>query len=103
MSARATEGVAVDKETLLKQASEATLGGVNSSLRNVRPPLVIVHTEGAYICDPDGKQYLDYQAAFGPPILGHSHPHVCERIRETLARLDLPGIGTALLEIELAR
>jgi len=91
------------KQTLLREASQFTPGGVNSSLRNIEPRMVIVKAEGAYIYDIDGQRYLDYQAAFGPPILGHTHPQVTARIRQTLETLDLPGVGVTVLEVELAK
>jgi len=98
-----TNAVAAGKESPPGAASEVIPGGVNSSLRNVYPFLAVARTEGAWIYDSAGKRYLDYQAAFGPPILGHCHPRVSRRIRETLETLDLPGIGITALEIELAR
>lgn len=78
-------------------------GGVNSSLRNIEPHLIFNRAAGAIIVDADGNEYIDYQAAFGPPILGHSHPLVGQRIKDTVDQLDLVGVGTAELEIELAK
>jgi len=95
--------LASEKELLLQQASEVTPGGVHSALRNLEPRLVITKAKGAYLYDIDGKAYLDYQAAFGPPILGHAHPNVTRRIQEVLENLSLPGVGITLLEIELAK
>ena len=78
-------------------------GGVNSSLRNIEPHLIFSKAEGAIIIDADGNEYIDYQAAFGPPILGHAHPLVNRRIKETVDQIDLVGVGTAELEITLAK
>ena len=77
-------------------------GGVNSAHRNFVPHLVIRETRGATITDADGNEYLDYQAAFGPPILGHNHPEVNRRVAESLSGAFLPGAGTTELEIAVA-
>ena len=58
---------------------------------------------GAYIYDADGKSYIDYNGAFGPPILGRAHPAVTKRVTETLAEFDNVGVGVSTMEIELAR
>lgn len=88
--------------TIFEHASQFIPGGVSSVNRLVEPNLVFVRAEGAYIDDADGKRYLDYHAAFGPPILGHAHPEVNERVFRTLASLDLIGVGASPLEAELA-
>jgi len=78
-------------------------GGVNSSLRNILPHLVVKKTAGATLIDADGNEYIDYQAAFGPALLGHNHPAVSRRVAEALEAWLLPGVGTTELEIEVAR
>ncbi len=88
---------------LYAEACRYIPGGVNSSLRNIEPHLIFKKAEGAIIIDADGNEYIDYQAAFGPSILGHAHPLVNKRIKETLEQLDLVGVGTADLEIQLAK
>lgn len=88
---------------IYREACKYIPGGVNSSLRNIEPHLVFTRAEGACIYDADGNEYIDYQAAFGPPILGHSHPLVNKRITNTINQIDLVGVGTAELEIEVAR
>jgi glutamate-1-semialdehyde 2,1-aminomutase len=77
-------------------------GGVNSAHRNFIPHLVIRQTHGATIVDADGNEYIDYQAAFGPPVLGHNHPEVNRRVAEALSGALLPGAGTTELEIAVA-
>ncbi|MGH9428841.1 MAG: aminotransferase class III-fold pyridoxal phosphate-dependent enzyme, partial [Terriglobia bacterium] len=71
-------------QELYEQACQVLPGGVNSSLRNVVPHLVFKETRGAILVDVDGNEYIDYQAAFGPPLLGHSHPEVNRRVAEAL-------------------
>lgn len=93
----------VKSERLYAQACEVLPGGVNSSIRNVLPHLVFKKTAGATLVDVDGNEYIDYQAAFGPPLLGHNHPAVKRRVTEALEDCLLPGVGTTELEIEVAR
>ena len=91
-----------ESERLYARACEVLPGGVNSSIRNVLPHLVFKKTAGALLVDADGNEYIDYQAAFGPPLLGHNHPEVNRRVEEALENCLLPGVGTTELEIEVA-
>lgn len=93
----------VKSEQLYEQACQVMPGGVNSSLRNVLPHLVFKKMAGALLVDVDGNEYIDYQAAFGPPLLGHNHPVVNRRVAEAIEHSLLPGVGTIELEIEVAR
>lgn len=92
-----------NSQRLYEEACRFTPGGVNSSLRNVEPHLIFKETRGALLVDADGNEYIDYQAAFGPPLLGHNHPEVNRRVSEALYGAMLPGVGTIELEIEVAR
>ena len=53
-------------------------GGVNSPARACRSvgadPTFTARARGAYVYDLDGHEYIDLVGAFGPMILGHSHP-----------------------------
>jgi len=69
-------------------ASRFIAGGVSSTNRLIEPNLVFTKAQGAHIYDADGKRYIDYHAAFGPPVLGHCHPEVNRRVRETMDTLD---------------
>jgi glutamate-1-semialdehyde 2,1-aminomutase len=92
-----------NSQRLYAGACELIPGGVNSQLRNVVPHMVFKETRGAILVDADGNEYIDYQAAFGPPLLGHNHPEVNRRVAEALDGALLPGVGTTELEIEVAR
>ncbi|HTR01450.1 MAG TPA: glutamate-1-semialdehyde 2,1-aminomutase [Candidatus Acidoferrum sp.] len=91
--------------SLFNRAQQCIPGGVNSPVRAFRgvggSPVFFAKGEGAWLTDADGKRYIDYVGAWGPLILGHSHP----RVREALhIQLDL---GTAFgapteLEVQLA-
>ncbi|HSB16396.1 MAG TPA: aspartate aminotransferase family protein [Bryobacteraceae bacterium] len=84
-------------------ASDVMPGGVNTSLRRFEPHLVFARAEGATMTDVDGNQFIDYQAAFGPIVLGHNHEMVNRRVQETMQNIDLLGVGTTESEIALAR
>lgn len=63
-------------------------GGVSSGMRRgAKPyPLFFDHGSGSRVFDVDGNSYLDYGLAWGPLILGHSHPRVVEAVRTQAAR-----------------
>jgi glutamate-1-semialdehyde 2,1-aminomutase len=77
-------------------------GGVNSSRRELNPPLVFSKSSGAYVTDVDGNRYTDFQLGFGAIVLGHNHPAVSERVREVLGEVDLVGAGANSIEIAFA-
>jgi glutamate-1-semialdehyde 2,1-aminomutase len=72
-----------------ERACRVIPGGVNSPARGFggvgREPPFIAHGEGAYLHDIDGHRYIDYVGSWGPLILGHAHPTVCDAVREALA------------------
>ncbi|WP_338055066.1 glutamate-1-semialdehyde 2,1-aminomutase [Sulfobacillus harzensis] len=82
--------------TWFERAKSVIAGGVNSPARSFRavggdPPVVMDRGEGAWLIDVDGNRYIDYLAAFGPLILGHSHPQVVEAVRQAMAEGPLLG------------
>jgi glutamate-1-semialdehyde 2,1-aminomutase len=78
-------------------------GGVVSVNRAVRPEIVFVKGQGAYIWDADGNKYIDYHAAFAPHFLGHNDPYVNEAVISVLRQsASLYGSGTTELEGQLA-
>jgi glutamate-1-semialdehyde 2,1-aminomutase len=81
-------------------------GGVNSPSRSFKgvgggTPVVMARGEGAYLVDVDGRRYIDYQAAYGPLVLGHAHPAVTDAVRRQAGEGTLTG-SPHPLEIELA-
>lgn len=78
-------------------------GGVNSATRAVGAPWAFARAEGSRMWDADGREYVDYHAAFGAIVLGHCDPRVDGPVRETIGRLDLTGWGVTELEVEYAR
>jgi glutamate-1-semialdehyde 2,1-aminomutase len=88
---------------IFRQNRKFIPGGVVSVNRAVQPEIVFVKGQGAYVWDADGKQYLDYHAAFAPHILGHNDPYVTEAVVRVLrSGASLFGSGTTILEGQLA-
>ncbi|NUT55357.1 MAG: aspartate aminotransferase family protein [Thermoleophilia bacterium] len=88
---------------LLERASEYIPGGVNTCRRRSVPQLCFARGEGAYLWDLEGRRYVDYHAAYGAIILGHSHPAVVGRVAEAMRERVLFGVGVTEGEVELAR
>lgn len=87
---------------LSAHASTLLPGGVSSSLRRVTPELAFTRAEGGRVWDADGKPYVDFHAAFGPIVLGHRDPVLAARVRELTDGIDLVGLGSTELEVQLA-
>src|SRR5688572_28222973 len=49
--------------------------------------LVITHSEGIYLYDEGGQQYIDFTSGIGVTNTGHCHPKVVEAIREQAGHL----------------
>lgn len=71
-----------------ERAQRSLAGGVSSGLRrSARPyPLFFSHGEGPTVQDVDGNKYIDYGLAWGPLILGQSHPAVVDAVAGQAAR-----------------
>lgn len=61
---------------LWDQSKQYLSGGVASTLRaSMKPvPLFAASGHGPRVKDVDGNSYIDYLLAYGPLILGHTHP-----------------------------
>jgi glutamate-1-semialdehyde 2,1-aminomutase len=90
-------------EQLLDDAAQVIPGGVNTCRRRSDPRLCFRRGAGAYLWDLDGRQYVDYHAAYGAIILGHSHPAVNERVARAIRDTVLFGVGVTESEVALAR
>ncbi len=89
-----------------QRAERIIPGGVNSPARAFKGvgggvPPVMARGEGPYLYDVEGRRYWDYQAAYGPLLLGHAHPRVTAAICAQAAAGTLTGAPHPL-EIELA-
>lgn len=89
---------------LNQEARKYIAGGVVSLNRKVEPNIVFVRGKGSRIYDSDGKEYIDYHAAFAPHMLGHNDPCVNEAVKKVMEEeFSLFGSGTNPLEVELAK
>lgn len=86
------------------RALRAIPGGVNSGQRRVAglEQTIVTATHGATFTDGEGRTYVDFHSAFGPPLLGHNDPDVDRAVVETSRRLDLMGVAVTPVEVELA-
>lgn len=77
-------------QSLHEQAKKIIPGGVNSPVRSFSyvggTPLTIAHGQGSHIVDIEGKSYIDYVGAYGPMIVGHSHPEVCAAVNDAVSK-----------------
>ncbi|MDD5986300.1 MAG: glutamate-1-semialdehyde 2,1-aminomutase [Eubacteriales bacterium] len=89
-------------QEMIHRAKAVIPGGVNSSIRKLEPFMMWKTGHGAYLWDWDGKKYIDYNAGWGPYILGYNHPAVVKAVEEAIEHLDQYGVGVTEPEIELA-
>ncbi|OMF87874.1 glutamate-1-semialdehyde 2,1-aminomutase [Paenibacillus sp. FSL R7-0337] len=94
-------------EQLYEEALQHIVGGVNSPSRSFKAvgggaPVFMKRAGGSRFWDEDGNEYIDYLAAYGPIITGHSHPHITTAITEAAQNGLLYGTPTRL-EIKLAK
>ncbi|WGX94809.1 aspartate aminotransferase family protein [Nocardioides sp. L-11A] len=89
---------------LAERARRVVPGGVNSGQRQIPglEDLVVVGTSGARFTDADGREYVDFHAAFGPPLLGLNDPDVNAAVARSLKVMGHTGVGINALEVELA-
>lgn len=83
-----TTGMPTQAHELYARARRSLARGVSSSFRAaVKPePLFVEYGQGGYLVDVDGLRYLDFTLAWGPLILGHSHPAINQAVQTQLAR-----------------
>ncbi|CAN5167474.1 glutamate-1-semialdehyde 2,1-aminomutase [soil metagenome] len=85
-----------------RQAFERTKlsvgGGVSSGMRAASKPhpLFVEKADGAHVWDLDGSEFIDYVMAWGPTVIGHSHPHVVKAVMEVVPRMQMVGMGHRL-------
>lgn len=92
--------------SLFHDLQEIIPGGVNSPFRSFKEvggtPPVLARGRGARVWDVEGREYLDLLCAWGPLVLGHSHPAIVRAVGEALEDGTIFGAPTAW-ELELAR
>jgi glutamate-1-semialdehyde 2,1-aminomutase len=87
---------------LLDRAAEVIPGGVNTCRRRSEPRICFRRGAGAHLFDLDGRRYIDYHAAYGAILLGHSHPAVTKRVSAAIRETVLFGVGVTEAEVALA-
>lgn len=89
---------------IAERARRVVPGGVNSGQRSVPglTDLVITGTGGARFRTADGREFIDFHAAFGPPLLGHNDPDVARAVAEAGTSLGHMGVGVTEGEVLLA-
>ena len=93
--------MALTASSSLSDRARAVLpGGVNSGQRQVPglEDLIIARTEGATFTDGDGRTYVDFHSAFGPPLLGHNDAEVDAAVARALQEVDNMGVGVSAPE-----
>ena len=74
---------------LYDRALSVMPGGVNSSVRAIRPyPFFVERGDGAHVIDADGNRYLDYVMGYGPLLYGHDPP---ERVQAAVQQYASAG------------
>jgi len=90
-------------QSLYDRALSVLPGGVNSSVRAIRPyPFFVERGDGGHVIDADGNRYLDFVMGYGPLLLGHDFPEqVWAAIQRRASGGPMYGAPTEV-EVELA-
>jgi glutamate-1-semialdehyde 2,1-aminomutase len=88
---------------LYDRALSVLAGGVNSSVRAIRPyPFFVERGDGAHVIDADGNRLIDYVMGYGPLLYGHDLPEPVRAAIQSHAS-DGPMYGAPTeVEVELA-
>ena len=74
---------------LFQRALTLMPGGVNSPVRAFKSvggePFFTERADGPYLCDVEGKRYIDLIGSWGPMIVGHNHPAVRTAVEKAIA------------------
>src|SRR5258708_32976553 len=87
-----------ESEKLLSRSYRYLAGGVSSAMRASAKPLPLFFSAGAgsRLTDVDGNRFIDYALAWGPLILGHSHPTIVEAVATQLRMCQALGAQNEL-------
>jgi glutamate-1-semialdehyde 2,1-aminomutase len=88
---------------MLDEAAKVVPGGVHSGRRKLEPPMCVKRAHGAYVEDVDGNRFIDYHAAWGVILLGHSYPYVVDRVSEAIRERVMFSVGTTESELALSQ
>ncbi len=91
-----------------ERASRSIPGGVDSPVRSFASvggtPFTVVHGEGPWVFDVEGRRYLDLVQSYGAVLLGHAHPVVVEAVCRAASlgsSFGMPTPGEVLLAEEI--
>lgn len=88
---------------IIDKSTRHIAGGVVSLNRKTNPALVFVRAQGSKLWDAEGREYIDYHAAFAPHLLGHNHPSINAAVERAMKDgWSLVGSGTTPWEARLA-
>jgi glutamate-1-semialdehyde 2,1-aminomutase len=80
-----SQGGWMKSSDLFADAKMLMPGGVSSPVRAIRPyPFYTAHANGSQITTVDGLSLIDCCMAYGPLILGHTHPQIRSAIETQL-------------------
>ena len=95
----------VKSESLMQRALKVIPGGVNSPVRAFKgvggTPIFFESSNGPYMTDVDGNQFIDYVGSWGPLIHGHCFPETLNGIKKQ-AGYSLGFGAPTELEIKIA-
>lgn len=87
------------------RARQVIAGGVSSPVRAGTPmggaPPMIASAAGAHVIDSAGREYVDYQCAYGPVLLGHALSTITSAVTRAASSGAVFG-STHLEEVRLA-
>jgi glutamate-1-semialdehyde 2,1-aminomutase len=91
-------------KSVIEQSARYIAGGVVSLNRKVQPHIVFTRASGSRIWDAEGREFIDYHAAFAPHLLGHNHPAINGAVRKAMEDdWSLVGSGTTPWEAALGK
>ena len=94
----------ISEKEIIEEAAQYIAGGVVSLNRKVDPHIVFKRAAGSKLYDWEGKEYIDFHAAFAPFILGHNNKQVNEAVKKSIEdESSLFGTGTTFWEAALAK
>ena len=94
----------ISSQDIIDKSSKYIAGGVVSLNRKVSLGIVFNRAEGSKLYDTDGREYIDYHAAFAPYLLGHNFKYVNDAaIKSITDGWSLMGSGTNYWEATLSQ
>jgi 4-aminobutyrate aminotransferase-like enzyme len=78
------EGELMTKDEIIRKKQEYIFNCVATYFKD---PLVIDHAKNQYVCDVEGRQYLDFLGGIVTVSVGHSNERVTEKIKEQIDRV----------------